>query len=419
LNKKKILALTCNIPYSQGGSGDQVDLFYLIKSLADRYDVYNIALYDEMTLPKDFSFKLVHSSLKGEVLHTGSDSNNENGKRKTFWDRYSHLFQIILGRYKQIDYETVHANAIQSRMNEVLRESPFDLIFIEQGGGIPLARTTVELSSNVPVLFAIEDLISLNKRRDVKVRKGILNKLIHYQIYRIMKKYESSWYSRIGFIAAISDVEAVYLQKLLPNQKKIHVLARGTDTSYFYPGKSKRYPSTLIFTGTMRWKSNVDAVVWFSENVVPALIEKIEGFKFYIVGRSPSKRVQDLNSVHITVTGEVEDVRPYVWSSSIYVAPMITGAGTKTKIFEALAMGQVIVCSDLALEGINQKVRDCVVVANTTGEYIHEIQELLIDKDRANKMSKKARDFAGKYYSWDMKGPEFCRLVTHIINSRK
>jgi glycosyltransferase involved in cell wall biosynthesis len=63
-----------------------------------------------------------------------------------------------------------------------------------------------------------------------------------------------------------------------------------------------------------------------------------------IVGRAPTPAVQRLaDDYGITVTGRVDDVRPYMSKAAAYVVPLRIGGGTRLKIFEAMAMGKAVV----------------------------------------------------------------------------
>jgi len=369
--RKNILAILGNIPYNKGGSGDSVDLFYLMKYLSDKYNVRILSLSSSTDIPTDFDFKLINQNVSGEIKYLQDELTvEEKTNEKSILNRYSILADIIRGNWSFIEKSDLVSDVIYEKVKEISSRNRFDFIYIDQNFLLP--KLAYELREMAPVLLGIEDLHSLNMKRDIKARKGLLNKIIHYRIFKIIENYEKIWYPKVHKVATVSIDEAVHLHKVIPKANNIEVIERGTDTSYFFPNTSNEFPSTLVFTGTMSWKANSDAIIWFAQKVIPSLIEQKKEFKLYIVGRRPPNRILDLRSPNIIVTGEVSDVRPYVWSSSIYVAPMISGAGTKTKIFEAMAMGKAIVCTELAIEGMKYDVRDCVMIANKPAEYVKQ-----------------------------------------------
>ena len=173
MNRKSILAITCNIPYNNGGGGDQVDLYYMLKNISEIYDVYNISLFFEPKMPSDFDFKNVSENLDGEVFPFNIDKAINTLSRKSISNKYDKFFKILLGHHPLIALEEYYLPQILNRISEIFKERSFDLIFIEQGG-TPLAKLAFSLRDYSNILLSIQDLFSLNAKREIKINSGIV-----------------------------------------------------------------------------------------------------------------------------------------------------------------------------------------------------------------------------------------------------
>ncbi|MGZ5925632.1 MAG: TIGR03087 family PEP-CTERM/XrtA system glycosyltransferase, partial [Rhizomicrobium sp.] len=157
----------------------------------------------------------------------------------------------------------------------------------------------------------------------------------------------------------VSDAEAALFRKLQPQYAdKIRAVSNGVDLDYFDPARRFEAPyatdsANYVFTGTMDYPPNVDAVVWFARDILPLIRDSIPGAQFHIVGAHPAPQVKALESIKgVFVSGRVPDVRPYVAYATACVAPMRIARGIQNKVLEAMAMGRPTVVTADALEGI-------------------------------------------------------------------
>ncbi|WP_240663164.1 glycosyltransferase [Sphingomonas sp. UV9] len=156
--------------------------------------------------------------------------------------------------------------------------------------------------------------------------------------------------------------------------------------------------SLIVFTGQMDYRPNIDAVTWFARDILP-LIRRRRFARFAIVGRAPTAAVQALASDHVTVTGEVDDVRGWLAAAAVCVAPLKLARGIQNKVLEAMAMARPVVASAAAAEGIDHA--GTIRVAATTQDFADQVLALLDSPDTAATLGADARAQVIRRYGWD------------------
>lgn len=163
-------------------------------------------------------------------------------------------------------------------------------------------------------------------------------------------------------------------------------------------GGSERHAPLIVFTGQMDYRPNVDAVIWFAQDILPALRVRYPGLRFAIVGRAPVAAVQALASDAVIVTGAVDDVRPWLAAAAVCVAPLRLARGIQNKVLEAMAMARPVVASAAAAEGIDHS--GTLRVADDAAAHVAAIGALLDDPDAAAALGAAARARVIARYDW-------------------
>ncbi len=167
------------------------------------------------------------------------------------------------------------------------------------------------------------------------------------------------------------DEAATFARRAPEVADSLRVLGNGVDDTYFQPDVDRPSPyeagrPVAVFTGTMDYRPNVDAVVWFVEEILPLIQSRIPTVEFWIVGANPAPSVMNLqrrSNVH--VTGRVSDVRPYLAHAGAVVAPLRIARGIQNKVLEGMAMARPVVATPAALEGLDVVVGEDVLAATT------------------------------------------------------
>jgi polysaccharide biosynthesis protein PslH len=156
----------------------------------------------------------------------------------------------------------------------------------------------------------------------------------------------------------------------------------GVDLARFDPSVPRPSPfgdaPALVFTGTMDYRPNVDAVTWFAEAVLPRLATRAAPPEFWIVGANPAPAVQALAArPGVRVTGTVPDVRPYIAHAAVSVAPLRIARGIQNKVLEAMAMARPVVATPQAFEGVRARPGEDLLVADGAEAMVAAIASVL------------------------------------------
>jgi sugar transferase (PEP-CTERM/EpsH1 system associated) len=194
---------------------------------------------------------------------------------------------------------------------------------------------------------------------------------IYRREWRLVEKLERRVALECDHSVLVTEAEAALFRTKVPEAAgKIVGISNGVDHRFFDPSLEYKAPfdpalPAFVFTGTMDYIPNIDAVVWFATEVLPIVHRTLPDARFFIVGSNPADEVKRLAKLDgVTVTGRVPDVRPYVFHATASVGPMRIARGIQNKVLEAMAMGKPVIVTSGALEGIDATPGREVILAD-------------------------------------------------------
>lgn len=216
---------------------------------------------------------------------------------------------------------------------------------------------------------------------------------------RAVRRLEHRAVGRLDAVFLVSEAEAAVLACHGAN---VRAVGNGVDLEYFQPTDTPpAVDPTLVFTGTMNYRPNIEGICWFAENVWPGLRDRSPTLRLMIVGRDPAPAVRALaDRPGVTVTGSVPDVRPYLSAAAVAICPLRIARGIQNKILEALAMGRSVVASPAAMEGIEAEPDRHALLAETPEQWQKQISRLIESPERRDRLGRAAREHVEQTYSW-------------------
>jgi len=269
------------------------------------------------------------------------------------------------------------------------------------------------------VLFQHNVEASIWERHAAVASHPLKRAYLHRQWLR-MQAFERMQCRRFDHVVAVSPEDAAAFAEGYGARAVSHV-PTGVDVDYFRPtGTTPSDPRALLFTGSMDWMPNEDAVAYFVDAMLPAIESEIPDVSFTIVGRNPSPSVYGLmaKSSRVRVTGTVPDVRPYLDAARVFVVPLRVGGGTRLKIFEAMAMEKAIVTTSIGAEGLPVRHGEHLLIADTAPAFAEAVLKLLRDPTLAAAMGARAAELVRSHFGWRHAAEQFADSCIRTLPHR-
>ena len=398
----EILFLAHRAPFPPD-RGDRIRSYNILKYLSARATVHLVAFVDT---PDDAVIDAADRALLGECVLVPREKTRGRAAIEA------------LTSGKPISLTAFEDRQVADALALVLARRPIDAIYVFSG------QMAQYLPAGGP--RAIMDFVDLDSAKFAAyadAESGPTAWMMRREA-RLLGAYESQVAARVAACVFVSAPEAsllpgavavengidtdFYDPQILPRQGEVAPKAtEGADGHTFSAAPPSslsvrlRLPlppgggGSIVFTGQMDYRPNVDAVTWFAREVLPLLPD----VQFAIVGRAPTAAVCALAGDRVIVTGEVADVRGWLAAADVVVAPLQIARGVQNKVLEAMAMARPVVASHAAAEGIDHA--GTIRVAGDAADYAGTIRALLADPSGAAALGRAARARVIARYGWE------------------
>lgn len=381
---KRLLFIAHRVPYPPD-KGERVRAFHQIKALAEHYRVTLVALAHNQA-DHQAAGPLGQWCERVLFASAGGPKGLLRGGLK-----------LIKGRSVTEGY--FYSRRLERIVRRLTARTTYDIAMGYSSGMLPYL-----LSLSAPV--RVMDLVDVDSMKwfAYAEESGWPKSRLYQREGHTVRQLEEDAVIRCDAALVVSEAEA---RQLGYYPKKLKVLQNGVDLDFFSRAATPEAESaetlpSLVFTGTMDYRPNIEGVCWFVERVWPQLRQQRPELTFRIIGRDPAPAVSRLSRYPgIEVTGTVPDVRPYLAGATAAICPLRIARGVQNKILEAMAMSCAVVSSRPALEGIEATVDEDVLVADTPEQWRQQIERLLDDEPLRRKMGQQARRFVEEHHNWD------------------
>jgi glycosyltransferase involved in cell wall biosynthesis len=269
---------------------------------------------------------------------------------------------------------------------------------------------------NTPALFEEVELGLIHGDAH-DVSSGWKKRLRHTLTWFKLRRYFSRLLNAYQACTVVSEQERQLLQRVFPAYKKeIVVIPNCVDVKGYENIRVKPKPDQLIFTGSFRYHTNYEAMVWFVRDVFPKVLDEFPQAQLVITGDNAGLSLP--SSRNVTLAGYVDDIGALIASSTISLAPLWSGGGTRLKILEAMAIGTPVVATSKGAEGLAARHGDQLFIADTPESFAKNVLSLLQDQALRLRISSNALQFVGENYDWAGVMPRLLSLVKLISNKQ-
>ena len=266
----------------------------------------------------------------------------------------------------------------------------------------------------IPVILFQHNVESLLWRRRSQFETKWLNRLSAKIEYVKMSRFEPRQIRRFDHVFAVSDQDRDAMSGIV-NREDITVIPTGVDlTKFQYDPEPLPAAPLVVFSGSMDWAPNIDAVEYFCREIWPHVLARIPEARFRIVGRDPHPRVRKLASAFVAVTGTVPSVVEHLREACVLVVPLRIGGGTRLKIYEGMALGKATVSTRLGAEGLDVRHGHDILLADDPHLFAEYVTTLLRD-EKTRRAYESAATATAQKYDWSMVTEHLIAAMRRVV----
>lgn len=331
--------------------------------------------------------------------------------RRILWDMYGKIFKRKIKCASYFKYRKI-VDCLEKIKNRGYNPN---VIILEWTESLLLIEYIKKIFPSAKYVASEHDVSFLGAKRKYEQASGRKkNKCLNQ--YRLLKDRELDAIGQCNIVMPQSFKDKELLMNNGVPEKKIFVLA-----PYFHNMshlKRSECPNCdILFWGAMYRKENYEAAIWFIEEVMPLLSEL--NLRFVIAGNRPPRKLVDMASEKVIVTGFVEDETVYFENSMCFVSPLLTGAGIKVKIIEALSMGIPVLTNDIGIEGIPAIDGISYLHCTSPEDYAEVIKKIYYKELNIDELEQKEKELVHQYFNLENSYSNYKTMLQNIYRIKE
>jgi glycosyltransferase involved in cell wall biosynthesis len=406
----RVLFLSQIVPYPPHGGVLQRG-YYLLRELGSRASVHLLAFVHPDALPTASTLEESRRAL-GEFC--------ERVEYFPLWVKSSRAARaaalaLSAGSPRPFSVIAHRSAAYRKSVSDALQGVPFDVVHVDT---IALGQFVGDTGA-VPTALTHHNIESTLMERRAQVEKGHVAGWYLRRESAKLREYERVTCPRFDVNIVVSPQDEAALLARIPGLRTA-VVPNGVAVEYFTPDGMQETPA-LIYTGGMNMFANRDAVMYFLEEIWPAIRREVPQVRFFAVGQDPPADLRTIaaEDPQVVVTGYVDDIRPLVRQAAVYVVPLRVGGGTRLKVLDAMAAGKAIVSTSIGCEGIDLRPGEHLEVADTPALFVTKTLSLLRDRSARAALGRAARQLVERRYAWRVIGDRLMEAYGAAVEARR
>lgn len=383
-----MLFIVSRFPYPLE-KGDKLRAFYQLKELSKQYNVTLVCTTD---IPVSEEHKQIVNQFCTQI----------HLFQLTKLGLLFQLLRTILGS-KPLQVQYFYRKSIHRKIKSIIAQTKPAHIYCQ------LIRVSEYVKNEHLVPKTLDYMDALSKGMERRIQTEAWYKKWFYRLEsKRLKQYERRIFDYFEHKTIISEQD----RKLIyhPENQEIVVVPNGIDESFFETLPIEK-DYDLLFTGNFSYAPNIEAAICLAEEILPRLHKRGIPCRLLLSGASPAKRVLELQSQHITVTGWVDDIRISYQRSRIFVAPLFIGTGLQNKLLEAMASGLPCITTPLSNNALGGTDGENILLAEDIDTFVEKIAQGLVIEGKFSSIAEQGKHYIELLYSWEKQTLKLLQLL--------
>jgi len=396
----RILFVTTKTPLP-ANDGHSIRTFNILKQLSKEHEIHLLSF---VKYPEEYDYL---NELQKKCKSVRLFNVPENMSKTAI------MLTLVKSMLARVPYVVDKYNREEMRMaiQHVLSSQKIDLLHLDM---LPLGSYIHE-SDGIKTLLNEHNVESMLLKRRMQQEKNPITKYFIKKQQAWLEGFEHSIIQKVTHILACSHEDKNILETFKDCQP-VTVIPNGVDVEYFYPADPrKKRNDRIIFVGGVNWPPNKDAMIWFDREIFPKILAIKPDVKLYVIGRGG--KISWKNQNNIIQLGFVQDVRPFMEESAVFVVPLRIGGGTRLKILNAMAMRGSVVSTTIGAEGLDVTDGENILLADDPLLFADHVVTLLDSQTYNYRIGSKARELIKEVYDWNIIGKQLRNLYEEILSS--
>lgn len=389
----KILFLSRWFPYP-ANNGSKLRVYNLLRGLKQRHDVTLLSFSDQPQGQEDAS--AIRSICSDVRVVPWREFDPQSTRAK--------LGFLSLKPRSIVD---TFSPEMAEKISRLSSDQRYDLVIASQ---LPMAAYFPYFENTPAVFEELEIGLSLPGSSRTAGWKSRLRHTITWMKFR---EYLRRSLGAFRAVTVVSEMEKELVLRNFPNVRKLFVIPNGLNMDEYRNVRVEPVPHTLVFTGSFRYRVNYEAMQWFVGKVFPLVLDKVPSANLIVTGDHAGLSLPSTRNV--TLTGHVDDIKSLIASSTVALAPLWSGGGTRLKILESLALGTPLVSTRKGTEGLDVIDGRTVLLADDPVEFAEAVIRVLETPSLRRSLSEEGRRLVGERYSFDVMNAAFDSLLQSAV----
>lgn len=304
------------------------------------------------------------------------------------------------------------APELEQRFAELLQQ-PWDIVQVEHSYSFqPYAKALKNIGQ--PFLLTEHNLESSLGGATYSRFPGWLAPFVRFDQWRA-RRWERRVFDAAARVVAVTESDAQAMRQL--TKTPVSVVVNGVDCRGFASVQRAAQSQRILFVGNYEYPPNVDAVCWALDEIMPRLWQQCPQARFAVAGYAmPADWAQRWPDARIEWHGFVDDLRTLQAESSLFLAPLRQGGGSKLKVLEALAAGLPLVSTSQGASGLQLRDDHDYRLGEDAQALAAALHELLDDTAMANRLATSGRLYANQQHDWQAAASQLEEVYRHMTD---